>query len=149
VVVVGDAGEAALADEVLAGCGGADGRVFSTAGRLTLSQLVSLCAAAELFVGNDSGPRHLAQAVGCATAGVFWIGNAVNGAPLTRARHRMQLSWTTRCPVCGIDSTQVGWTAPRCAHDPSFVTDVSVDAVWGDIRALLAVTATTAPPRDT
>ena len=147
VLVVGDAADAALADAVAAGAGSP--RVASLAGTLSLPQLVGVLAAADVFVGNDSGPRHLAQAIGCPTVGVFWIGNMINGGPLTRRRHRVQLSWTRRCPVCGVDVTQGGWAAPRCGHDVSFVADVPAQAVLADVRSLCELTATTAPPQGT
>ncbi|SEB35622.1 ADP-heptose:LPS heptosyltransferase [Paramicrobacterium humi] len=124
---------------------GADAeRITSRAGDLGLSELVGVLATADAFLGNDSGPRHLAQAVGTPTASVYWFGNVVNASPLERGRHRMQLSWTTHCPVCGRDATQAGWTAERCEHDVSFVDDVSADAVWDDVAA---ITAMTPPPR--
>jgi len=156
VVVVGAGDDAALADGVARrAAAGTDGGVVSLAGRIGVGELAGVLAVADAFVGNDSGPRHLAQAVGVRTVSVYWAGNLINAGPLTRARHRVQLSWTTRCPVCGRDATQVGWTAPRCEHDVSFVGDVPVDAVYDDLFALLEgapdglVTATTAPPRGT
>lgn len=135
VLVVGEGADAHVADGIadLA----SSSLVTSLGGRLSLGELAGLLAQADVFVGNDSGPRHLAQAVGCPTASVFWAGNLINGGPLTRTHHRVQLAWTTRCPVCGTDATQVGWTAPRCEHDVSFVADVSVDAVWSDVSSLL------------
>jgi ADP-heptose:LPS heptosyltransferase len=136
VAVVGDSGDAAVADGV-ARLAGHDG-VESLGGRLSLSELIALLNAATVFLGNDSGPRHLAHAVGTPTAGVFWIGNVINGAPLSRRRHRVQMAWTAACPVCGVDVTQVGWTAPRCPHDVSFVADVPVSAVLADVRELAA-----------
>ncbi|MDQ1122616.1 glycosyltransferase family 9 protein [Microbacterium trichothecenolyticum] len=145
VVVVGDGGDAAIADGIAAEAGRRAGdAVFSLAGRLSLSELAGVLATADVFVGNDSGPRHLAHAVGAPTVGIYWAGNLINGGPPTRARHRVQLSWTTRCPVCDRDVTQVGWTAERCAHDDSFVTDVTVDAVYDDAVALAAVAVTAA-----
>lgn len=135
VVVVGEGSDAHLADAI-AGLASSS-LVTSIGGRLSLGELAGLLARADLFVGNDSGPRHLAQAVGCPTASVFWVGNLINGGPLTRTHHRVRLAWTTRCPVCGIDATQVGWSAPRCEHDDSFVADVPVDAVWSDVSSLL------------
>jgi hypothetical protein len=90
------------------------------------------------MIANDSGPRHLAQAVGAATVGIFWFGNVVNAAPFLRGRHRVHLSFTVRCPVCGVDVTQVGWTAPRCEHDVSFVAEVGVAPVLADARQLMA-----------
>lgn len=65
------------------------------------------------MVGNDSGPRHLAQAVGTPTVGVYWIGNVINAGAIGRTLHRVHFSWVSQCPVCGVDVTQVGWTAER------------------------------------
>lgn len=136
VIVVGDASDAAAAD-VIVERADAGRLVSSVAGEISLGELVGLASVADVFLGNDSGPRHLAQAAGAPTVGVFWIGNLINAGPMGRGRHRVQLSWTTHCPVCGRDATQVGWTAERCEHELSFVTDVSVDAVHDDVRALL------------
>lgn len=123
---------------------GSASRIEDASGRMTLRRLAAALAGADLLVANDSGPRHLAQAVGTKTVAVYWFGNVVNAGPLGRGRHRVQLAWTTHCPVCGRDSTQVGWTAERCEHDVSFVGDVTSDAVLADARQLMA---TTAPPR--
>ncbi|NRD09906.1 glycosyltransferase family 9 protein [Rathayibacter agropyri] len=136
VLVVGDASDVPAADEIVAGAPG----TVSWAGAVELPDLAPLLSLADLVLGNDSGPRHLAAAVGAPTVGIFWVGNAINAAPLGRQRHRVQLSWTTRCPVCGRDATQVGWTAPRCEHDITFVADVRVEPVLDDVRAVLAAT---------
>jgi len=141
VVVVGDASEVDLADAVVRGArerGASADRVCSRAGRLTLSELVILLAGSTLMVANDSGPRHLAAALGVPTASIYWFGNALSYGPLSRGRHRVQIGWTTHCPVCGVDCTQVGWTAERCPHDESIVGGVRVEAVLADACALLA-----------
>jgi ADP-heptose:LPS heptosyltransferase len=144
VLIVGDGGDAALADDILSRVE-ATPLLESLAGRVDIGGLCGVLSSSDLLIGNDSGPRHLAQALGVPTASVFWAGNLINAGPAGRGRHRVQLSWTTSCPVCGRDATQVGWTAVRCEHDVSFVRDVSVEAVWRDVAAL---TATTLPPRD-
>ncbi|WP_238439415.1 glycosyltransferase family 9 protein [Microbacterium sp. JZ31] len=156
IVLVGAGDDAPLAEGIARRVSRVAGdAVVSLAGRIGLGELAGVLAIADVMVGNDSGPRHLAQAVGTRTASIFWAGNLINAGPLTRARHRVQLSWTTHCPVCGRDATQVGWTAPRCEHDISFVDDVPVAAVYDDVRALLEdepgrpLMATTAPPRGT
>ena len=143
VAVIGDASERPLADAFVdaAVAAGAPAAPANLAGELPFGDLPGVLAAADLCLANDSGPRHLAQAVGASTASVFWCGNMLNAGPLGRGEHRAQLSWTTNCPVCGRDSTQVGWTAPRCEHDVSFVTDVSTEAVLADARALLGLPA--------
>ena len=139
VVVVGDRADASLAAEVVraARAAGAREGVTSVAGRIDLAGLVGLLARSGGLVGNDSGPRHLAAAVGTPTASVYWFGNLINAGPLSRARHQVQVSWTTCCPVCGRDATQPGWTSERCEHNVSFVADVPTEAVLADVRDLL------------
>ena len=145
ILLVGGAGDAPLAARIRArlddAAPGSASRVDDATGRMGLRQLAAALAGADLLVANDSGPRHLAQAVGTMTASVYWVGNIVNAGPLGRGNHRVQLSWTTRCPVCGRDCTQVGWTSERCEHDVSFVADVTSDAVLADARQLMATTA--------
>lgn len=117
------------------------GRVLDASGRLSLPAFAGALAEADAVLANDSGPRHLAQAVGTRTVSIYWFGNVVNAAPLDRGRHRVHIGWTTRCPVCGRDCTQVGWNAARCEHDPSFVADVPVDPVREDIIRFLTAAA--------
>lgn len=135
VVVVGDESERGLADSVVKAA--SSNRVHSAAGRLTLSGLVGLLARSTAFVGNDSGPRHVAQALGTPTVGVYWVGNALTAAPLERAYHRVALGWVTACPICGNDVTQIGWTTTDCGHDFCAVADVRVEDVWTELASLL------------
>jgi len=122
--------------------------VASVAGEVPIGSLVGLLASGTLLLANDSGPRHLAQAIGTPTVGVYWFGNAINAAPLSRAQHRIHLSWTLLCPVCGRDCTQVGWSAERCEHDDSFVAGVGVSPVFDDVVDLMlsGLRAKKAPP---
>jgi ADP-heptose:LPS heptosyltransferase len=109
-----------------------EGRAESLCGRLRLSGLTGLLERCALLVGNDSGPMHLAAAVGTATAGVYWCGNLVNVGPLARARHRAVPSWRTHCPACGTDCIH-----DRCAHQDSFVAEVRVSDVLAEALDLL------------
>ncbi|MGX1161069.1 ADP-heptose:LPS heptosyltransferase [Arthrobacter sp. SLBN-100] len=136
VVVVGDESEKALAGRIVELA--ASGQVRSLAGELDMAGLVALIAAAAVVVGNDSGPRHLAQALGIPTVGIFWAGNVINAGALGRSLHRIHASWVTACPTCGIDVTQVGWTAPRCPHDDSVVAGIAARDVHEDVRSLAA-----------
>ncbi|GAA4189788.1 glycosyltransferase family 9 protein [Microbacterium oryzae] len=139
VVLVGDGADAHLCGEIAARIDAPeDGLVVDASGRLDLGTLAGVLARADVMLGNDSGPRHLAQAVGARTVSVFWFGNVVNAGPLGRGRHRVHLGWTTHCPTCGRDSTQVGWTAPRCEHDDSFVAGVAAADVRDDVLRLVA-----------
>lgn len=103
------------------------------AGRLSLGGLTGLLAGCVLLVGNDSGPRHIAAAAGTATVGIYWGANLASFGPLTRARHRVAVSFRTVCPVCGTDSND-----ERCPHDMSFVADVPTEEVIAAAEQLFA-----------
>ncbi|HKU02692.1 MAG TPA: glycosyltransferase family 9 protein [Arthrobacter sp.] len=136
VVLIGDGSEQALAAEIADSA--ASTAVRSLAGALDMAGLVALLGDADVVVANDSGPRHLAQALGVPTVGIFWVGNVINAGALGRSLHRVHASWVTACPTCGVDVTQVGWTAPRCIHDDSLVAGIGVNGVYGDVRSLTA-----------
>jgi len=88
-------------------------------GRLTLGGLAALLGRARLVVATDSGPLHLAHAVGTPTVGVYWLKNLFVSAPLSAAWHRQAVSLRLHCPTCGAYNLH-----RRCEHDPSFVDDV-------------------------
>ena len=109
--------------------------------RLSLKGLTGLLSRCVLVVGNDSGPLHLAHAVGTPTVGIYWCGNVFTAGPVTRARHRPVLSWRLECPVCGVNCI-----TGKCDHHESFVADVPVDEVLGAASGLLDTYGLTAPP---
>ncbi len=107
--------------------------VLDLVGRLTRGGLAGVLARCRVVVGNDSGPRHLAEAVGTATVGVFLERNLLNAGPLTRWRHRVAVSARTDCPVCGLDQSR-----SRCGHDRSLVAGVPLGTVRAATLDLLA-----------
>ena len=141
---LGDALAEAGARIVLTGTGAEAALVADTAarmqepstnatGRLDLNGLTGLLARADVVVSNDTGPLHLAEALGRPTAGIYWCGNVINAAPSFRARHRIHMSWRLACPVCGTDRMQ-----SRCDHHESFVAEVPVADVVASALELLA-----------
>jgi ADP-heptose:LPS heptosyltransferase len=121
VAVNGSAGEAALVDAV---AGQMRHPVHSLAGKLGLGGLCGLLERAAIVVSNDTGPLHLALALGAPSVGIFWLSNLIEGLPLRQAHLRAALSLRTHCPVCGQDNVTT-----RCPHDASFVDDVSLEQV--------------------
>jgi ADP-heptose:LPS heptosyltransferase len=105
------------------------------AGDLDMKALVGVLARARLVVANDSGPRHVAAALGTPTVGVYWAGNVINAGPLLRAHHRIGVSFRQTCPVCGVNQASIG--TERCPHDDSFVADVTVEEILGHSVNLL------------
>jgi ADP-heptose:LPS heptosyltransferase len=130
--VVGAATDRPLVGRLLAAL---DGEAADLAGRLRLGGLAGLLERATLLVGNDSGPRHLAAAVGTATVAVHWCIHLGSYGPLYRARHRAPTSWRLRCPICGANGLEEDC---RGAHEASFVADVSADEVLAEALDLLS-----------
>lgn len=130
VLVTGAGTDRALVAHVVDGIAA---RAQGVAGRLSVGGLAGLLSRCAVVVANDTGPRHLAAAVGAPTVGIYWYGNLVNWGPLTRARHRPAVSWRLACPVCGADTVR-----DACPHDASLVDDVSTEEVVASALDLLA-----------
>lgn len=92
--------------------------------KLSLGGLVGVLSRCKVMVSNDSGPLHLAVAVGAATVGIYWGPNLVTAGPLMRARHRPALSWMAECPVCGANLF-----SNACGHTASIVGSVPMEEV--------------------
>ena len=121
VVTGGRPEERALVEAVV---GGMTAPAQATWGQLSLGGLAGLLSRCRVVVSNDSGPLHLAAAVGAATAGIYWAGNLITAGPLWRTRHRAAIAWRRDCPCCGADTI----SAP-CGHAVSLVADVPVAEV--------------------
>jgi ADP-heptose:LPS heptosyltransferase len=100
--------------------------------RLSIAGLCGVLERCALVVSNDSGPLHLALAVGAPAVGIYWLTNLYDGGPLVQDRHRAAMSSRTHCPVCGAENLK-----SRCPHDVSFVDDVTVDEVLAMSMELL------------
>lgn len=143
VCVTGVAAERALVDDVVRH---ATSHVVDLGGKLSLRAMTALLARAELVVSNDTGPLHLARAVGTATIGIYWFGNVINAGPIQMRGHRHAVAWTTHCPACGMDCIHGDAHVPHggCAHEVSFVDAVSV-AEMADLAAELLGTSLDMP----
>lgn len=110
-------------------------------GALSIGGMTGLLSLTSLLVSNDTGPLHLAAAVGASTIGIYWGPNLINAGPITRRHHRPQVSWMLECPLCGTDmmredADQIGESV-GCAHNTSFVVKVSVEDVLAAMHELL------------
>ncbi|MYC76437.1 lipopolysaccharide heptosyltransferase II [Candidatus Poribacteria bacterium] len=57
------------------------GESINIAGKTTLTQLASILHTCNVFIGNDSGPMHLAAAVGTQTIGLYGPGDPTRFGP--------------------------------------------------------------------
>ncbi|HEY3475845.1 MAG TPA: glycosyltransferase family 9 protein [Anaerolineales bacterium] len=121
IVVVGAGAEASLATAVASSMSSG---ATDVGGRTTLGGLAGLISRADLVLSNDSGPLHIARAVGAPTVGIYLVGNVIPYGPISHSRHRLAVSWRLDCPVCGLN-----WMDNNCGHRESLVADITVAEV--------------------
>ena len=73
-------------------------RAANIAGRTSLTQLASILQLCQLFIGNDSGPMHLAAAVGTPTIGLYGPGDPGRFGPV--GAQCQTLRRKPDCPPC-------------------------------------------------
>jgi heptosyltransferase-3 len=100
---------------------------FEVRGVEDLSMMISLTKTCRCFIGNDSGPAHLAAFVGLPTVTIFGPSNPKRWAPVGRATR--VLRGEANCSPC----FEVAKT--NC-EDPQCLRGVSVDMVVDAVREL-------------
>jgi lipopolysaccharide heptosyltransferase II len=134
VVLIGSPGEAAYTEQVRSLADAApDAPVISLAGATSLGELAALLARAAGVVSNDSGPMHLAAALGAPTLGLFGPETPVMYAPLgVRAR---SLYRPTPCSPCiNVHDNKVA----SCIYGrPECLVNILVDEVLDELRDLI------------
>lgn len=113
--------------------------------QLSLGGLGAVLAGSVLVISNDTGPLHLARAVGAKTVGLFWAPNLINWGPVMLRNHRPVISWTMECPQCGTVPNSPHPFEPKmpdCDHRFSFINDITVTEVTVRAEELLPPTST-------
>ena len=124
-VLVGSAGERETLRRVRAGLGDAD--VIGPEDAPGLLVAAALIARCRLFVGNDSGPMHLAAALGVPTIGLFGPGRPANTAPRGRPGMVVTIGRGYPCAPCRQDFFRECPPAP--SGKPFCLEEIGVDEV--------------------
>jgi heptosyltransferase-2 len=129
IVLIGTEDDRRSGDEVVARTG--PGQVANLCGRTGIRQLAAVLARARLFIGNDSGPAHLAAAVGTELVVLSGADDPAETSPLTphkRLVYRSNLNCIScvknKCPLQGPDYM-------RCMRE------ITVDTVAAEVNSLL------------
>ncbi len=83
-----------------------NGESINIAGQTTLTQLAAILQKCKVFIGNDSGPMHLAAAVGTQTIGLFGPGDPTRFSPVGDKCQVIQKKQD--CPPCSGDTCRFG-----------------------------------------
>lgn len=130
-VLTGGKGDRDVVDRVRAAIGPVP--VVDAAGALDLPATAALLARLDVLVTGDTGPMHLAAAVGTPVVALFGPSDPRRYGPL--ADHQRVLRVQLPCSPCG----QVRLPPERCrGHVPDCMDGITVDAVVRAARELLA-----------
>ncbi len=77
-VIISNKADAEIADAVV---DGSNGKAFNMAGKTGLKELVALIAKARFFISNDTGPMHIAAALGIPVFAIFGPANPIRTGP--------------------------------------------------------------------
>jgi len=99
---------------------------FNLGGVLSIGELIALLEASALYIGNDSGPMHLAGAVGAPVIAMFGPGCENMWRPLTE--RAVVLRGDERCAKC---------TGKHCRYDFKCIKRISPDDVKAAVRRLI------------
>ena len=133
VAMIGGPTEAAVSDEIIAGVREPT-RIRNLAGKLSLGEIPNLFLRARLFIGNDSGPKHIAAALGVPTVGIHsgnidareWGPVGLNAAAIWRQ---------TSCSPCYIDK------AANCPRNLLCLKGIGAGDVYRLCRKMLQIGA--------
>lgn len=88
-------------------------RIESLAGKTSLPQLVQVLASAKALLTTDSGPAHLANALGTQTVVLFGAGNENNTGPYNKGAVSVIRLGKLSCEPC-TKNTCVQYNTPQC-----------------------------------
>lgn len=108
------------------------GREFALLDSLELRELIALIAGTRIFIGNDSGPAHLAAAASCPVVAIFGSSSSVHWAPWRVAHRVVQNDFP--CNPCAGDRCYA-FAEPRC------IMSVTLEQVKTACDSLLAESA--------
>lgn len=106
VALIGSVDDRAAATQVAAGC--EESTVANLAGKTSLRETAAVMSRAACFVGNDSGPAHLAAAVGAPVVVLSGADDPKETTPLSRRKELIYLEHLdciscvkNKCPLSG------------------------------------------------
>ncbi|HZT72861.1 MAG TPA: lipopolysaccharide heptosyltransferase II [Terriglobales bacterium] len=141
VVLIGGGDERALAARVRARAvadGAPEARVVDLAGETSLAELLALLTLCDLLIANDSGPMHLAAALGTPVVAIFGPTRECATRPLAApGRLRIVRAEGVACSPCKL---------ARCPIDHRCMTRIAAAEVIAAAEAFLARSGGPAAP---
>lgn len=122
-VILGGPGDELLAEEIMRNC---QCRPLVLTGRLTILQVCALLPSLRVLITADSGPMHLAAAMGTRVVALYGISDPAYTGPYGEGHVIIRHS-----EPC------IGCTAEKCVHDRECMRRIHVQEVLEAVRTLL------------
>lgn len=126
IVFFGDSSQAELIRHITGDLGP---NVYDLAGKTTIRELMSLIKQCKLLLTNDSGPMHIADALGVPLIALFGSTSDVKTGPY-RGRGGLVIHKHVSCSPCFLR---------KCPIDFRCMTEISVSEVYSQILSLLGL----------
>lgn len=127
-VFIGAPGEQRRVSEAVTMCGGG----INLAGKTTLIQVAAALENADLFITNDSGPMHLAMAMGTPTVALFGPETPRRYGPVSDRHIAVYKNYS--CSPC-INFAKA--KKIRCKHNTKCIRDITVEEVFEAAEKIL------------
>jgi lipopolysaccharide heptosyltransferase I len=122
IILTGSPSEELVIHEILSSAGASGARYMPT----TIVQFIALARRARLFLGGDTGPTHLAAAVGTPIVGIFGPTDPVRNGPFSSD----DITLWNRSPI----------NHSRRGENPDYLPGISVESVMAAMEKRLATT---------
>jgi lipopolysaccharide heptosyltransferase II len=138
IVLTGTSHEAGVIDEVQAAIPGTV-RVLNLSGQADLLDMAAVLERVAVFITGDTGPMHLAAAVGTPLVSIFGPSDPVRYAPRTERSRIVRIDLP--CAPCN----RIRLPPERCrGHVPDCLDGITVDRVLAAVRECLSLDSATA-----
>ncbi|MBI3813147.1 MAG: glycosyltransferase family 9 protein, partial [Nitrospinae bacterium] len=107
-------------------------RVINTAGKLSLKQLAALYKRCNLVISNDSGPLHIAEAVGTKTVSLFGPETPAHYGPI--GENHTVIYKALPCSPC---LSPLNMKSANCNIGVKCMESITVDEVFSAVRGML------------
>jgi heptosyltransferase II len=112
IILVGSPKEKDFVDEIFNGLGNKN-NITNNAGKTNLLQLITLFSSCNVMLTTDSGPAHVANALGTHTIVLFGAGNENNTAPYNKVNRTIMRLGQLPCEPC-VNNTCKQFGIPKC-----------------------------------
>ncbi|MEW5807397.1 MAG: lipopolysaccharide heptosyltransferase II [Acidobacteriota bacterium] len=111
-------------------------KALDLTGKISIKEFGALLEKSSLFIGNDSGPMHVAAAVGAPVVAIFGPGIPEKTAPFVDAPRYLAITKKFSCAPCRQDFFKECSPAP--SGRPYCIEEISVDEVFEASALLLS-----------